>query len=106
VADFSIGSSKVVFCTRDGSLRVKDREAPEQAVGTCLPRWPWTASFVGFAIPKNEHELTLFRDGVTLTIPFETGATTMFPKFSRTGLLVAVDAEGQGAFLRPGNSIF
>jgi eukaryotic-like serine/threonine-protein kinase len=105
-SQFSVANTTVVICDRDGNLRITHEGAVEEVLGPCSTARSWTVAPVGFAIPRSSSEVTVYRHGEPRTIALETGVAYPNPRFSSNGLLVAIDARGSGAILRPGDSEF
>jgi WD40 repeat protein len=103
---FGVVGANLVTCDRGGTLRIKDSMSPERVVGVCLEKWPWAASEVGFVVPTGERTVTVMRNNALQSVPLEPGIAMPSPRFSRTGMLVTVDAAGMGRILRPTESVF
>src|SRR5262249_17285725 len=103
---FALIGDKLAFCSKSGILSIASLGSQPQILDHCMNTWDWASRDQNFIVPIDRSHLGLYRGGAWHNIAFEPGTRPVNLSWSDTGLVAAVDLQGNGVVLTPGASSF
>ena len=106
VAQFSLAGAKIAICDKNHTLRIVASNETGASLGHCMETWAWGERDGNFAVPIDGRQIAVYQNGKLRQVQFASGRGSPSIALSNTGLIAAIDAHGNGAYLAPGADAF